>query len=319
MQGNFFLLWQQAAPTPAPQNIAEVFARLHERALAIVPGLITGAIVFAIFFIIASTGRRLIAVAAPRARADTGAVLLLSRVFYYGVLTVGLLTALPATGLDVSALVAGLGLTGFALGFALKDVLSNLLSGIMLLLYRPFNIGDQIAMGAFRGTIETIRMRDTILRGYDGRLIIIPNTKLITEVVVNNRTARLARQRIDVTLDGDGQDETVAMARETLLRALDTLDALRGHVEPVVRVKQPQGEGDPVRLTARYWFDPLRAGGARLREDAVRSVDAALREGGIRAKVTTALDPNPTIAPESAKEPAASAPEESDTSTTDKI
>jgi hypothetical protein len=92
--------------------------------------------------------------------------------------------------MNVSALVTGLGLTGFALGFALKDVLSNLLSGIMLLLYRPFNIGDHIRMGEYEGTIETIRMRDTLVRAADGRLIVIPNTKLITEVVVNNTYAR---------------------------------------------------------------------------------------------------------------------------------
>jgi len=116
--------------------------------------------------------------------------LLLSRVYYYGILIFGIITALGAAGLNVSALVTGLGLTGFALGFALKDVLSNLLSGIMLLLYRPFNIGDHIRMGEYEGTIETIRMRDTLVRAHDGRLIVIPNTKLITEVVVNNTHAR---------------------------------------------------------------------------------------------------------------------------------
>jgi small conductance mechanosensitive channel len=116
-------------------------------------------------------------------------VLLMSRVYYYGVLVFSVVTALGAGGLNVSALVTGLGLTGFALGFALKDVLSNFLSGIMLLLYRPFNIGDRIRMGEFEGTIQTIRIRDTLVHAADGRLIIIPNTKLITEVVVNYNAA----------------------------------------------------------------------------------------------------------------------------------
>src|SRR5690606_21360509 len=106
----------------------------------------------------------------------------------------------PKMGLDITALITGLGLTGFALGFALKDVLSNLISGIMLLIYRPFQIGDQIAMGTYEGKIETIRMRDTVLRGYDGRMIIIPNSKLITEVVINNRSVQLVREAIEVEL-----------------------------------------------------------------------------------------------------------------------
>ncbi|HYY41331.1 MAG TPA: mechanosensitive ion channel domain-containing protein [Pyrinomonadaceae bacterium] len=168
-----------------PQSLREVFARMHEQLLAALPHLMMGAAVFAVFWLVARIGQSLIAYAAPRVRADTGVVLLLSRVYYYSILIFGIVTALGATCLNVSALVAGLGLTGFALGFALKDVLSNLLSGIMLLLYRPFNIGDRIRMGEFEGIIQTIRMRDTLVRADDKRLIIIPNTKLITEVVVN--------------------------------------------------------------------------------------------------------------------------------------
>jgi small conductance mechanosensitive channel len=187
------MLLQQPTPAPTatpPATLTEVFAQLHNDLLRALPGVFRGVLVFVVFWIVASVGRRVIALAAPRVRADTGVVLLLSRVYYYGILIFGIVTALGAAGLNVSALVTGLGLTGFALGFALKDVLSNLLSGIMLLLYRPFNIGDHIRMGEYEGTIETIRMRDTLVRAADGRLIVIPNTKLITDVVVNNTHVR---------------------------------------------------------------------------------------------------------------------------------
>ncbi len=176
-------MWQQTQASP--QTLVEVFTQMRAGLLGALPHLITGALVLAVFWVAARIGQMVIAYAAPRVRADTGVVLLLSRVYYYSVLIFGAVTALGAAGLNVSALVAGLGLTGFALGFALKDVLSNLLSGIMLLLYRPFNIGDRIRMGEFEGIIQTIRMRDTLVRADDNRLIVIPNTKLITEVVVN--------------------------------------------------------------------------------------------------------------------------------------
>ncbi|MDQ1591338.1 MAG: hypothetical protein QOG71_1965 [Pyrinomonadaceae bacterium] len=183
---------QSPTPTPPapPATLTEVFAQLHADMMRALPGMFRGVLVFLIFWVVAGAGRRVIALAAPRVRADTGVVLLLSRVYYYGILIFGTVTALGASGMNVSTLVTGLGLTGFALGFALKDVLSNLLSGIMLLLYRPFNIGDRIRMGEYEGIIETIRMRDTLVRAVDGRLIVIPNTKLITEVVVNNTHAR---------------------------------------------------------------------------------------------------------------------------------
>ena len=181
-------MWQ-STPAPPPQTLVEVFARMRDEMLRALPHVILGACVFVAFWLVARIGQAVIAYAAPRVRADTGVVLLLSRVYYYSVLIFGIVTALGASGVDVTALVAGLGLTGFALGFALKDVLSNLLSGIMLLLYRPFNIGDRIRMGEFEGTIQTIRMRDTLVNAPDGRLIIIPNTKLITEVVVNYKSS----------------------------------------------------------------------------------------------------------------------------------
>lgn len=180
------MIWQT---TQTPQNIWDIFKNLKDRLLTGVPGVVTGLLVFLVFWIVASVGARVIAYAAPRAKADTGIVILLSRVYYYTILIFGLITALSATGLNISALVTGLGLTGFAIGFALKDVLSNLLSGIMLLLYRPFRIGDNITMGQYSGVIQTIQMRDTILKDAEGRLVIIPNSKLITEVVVNNSTA----------------------------------------------------------------------------------------------------------------------------------
>ncbi|MFN2598539.1 MAG: mechanosensitive ion channel family protein, partial [Pyrinomonadaceae bacterium] len=179
---------QQATPTPA-RSAAEIAAELRHDLIEVVPRLFEGALVLLAFLLAAWIGRRLIAYAAPRVKADTGVVLLLSRLYYYSVLVFGAITALGTAGLDVRALVAGLGLTGFALGFALKDVLSNFVAGVMLLAYRPFRIGDLIEMGEFVGTIETIRIRDTLVRAGDGRLVVIPNTKLITEVVVNHSDA----------------------------------------------------------------------------------------------------------------------------------
>lgn len=173
-----------------PRSAREVLEGVQRDVIHALPKILIGMLVLLAFIILARIGKRAIALTAPRVHADTGTVLLLSRVYYYGILTFGVIMALATTGLDVSALIAGLGLTGFALGFALKDVLSNLLAGIMLLFYRPFEIGDHIEMGPYHGRIETIRMRDTVVRDADDRMIIIPNTKLITEVVVNNRDSR---------------------------------------------------------------------------------------------------------------------------------
>jgi small-conductance mechanosensitive channel len=85
-------------------------------------------------------------------------------------------------GVNVSALVASLGLTGFALGFALKDALSNLLAGALILIYQPFRCGDTIKVAGCEGEVTEINLRYTILRG-DGKTHLIPNATLYTNTV----------------------------------------------------------------------------------------------------------------------------------------
>jgi small-conductance mechanosensitive channel len=94
----------------------------------------------------------------------------------------GFITALGTLGLNVSALVAGLGLTGFALGFALRDALSNLLAGILILFYRPFRRSDWISVAGVEGKVVGIDLRYTTLES-DDRTFLIPNSTLFTNAI----------------------------------------------------------------------------------------------------------------------------------------
>jgi small conductance mechanosensitive channel len=107
---------------------------------------------------------------------------LLQQIGYIAIMIAATITALATLGVNVTALVASLGLIGFALGFALKDALSNLISGIMILLYRPFSLGDTIAVGGQEGEVIAIDLRYTALAG-KGRTLFIPNSKLFSENV----------------------------------------------------------------------------------------------------------------------------------------
>ena len=95
----------------------------------------------------------------------------------------GIITALGTIGINVSALVAGLGLTGFALGFAFKDTISNILSGVLILLYRPFNIDDKIKVAGYSGKVISVDLRYTKLDSEEGT-VLIPNSKCFTDPVV---------------------------------------------------------------------------------------------------------------------------------------
>jgi small-conductance mechanosensitive channel len=99
-----------------------------------------------------------------------------------GLWIVGLVTALGTVGINVSAIVASLGLTGFAVGFALKDSISNLLSGVLILIYRPFRVGQWISVKSFEGFVMSIDLRYTSLEQGDEK-ILVPNSLLFTNPI----------------------------------------------------------------------------------------------------------------------------------------
>ena len=98
------------------------------------------------------------------------------------ILVFGAITALGTLGINVSALVAGLGLSGFALGFALKDTISNLLAGVMILAYQPFDIGDYIVVTGKEGKVIHIDFRYTTLENNE-KIILIPNSLVFANTV----------------------------------------------------------------------------------------------------------------------------------------
>lgn len=145
--------------------------------------------IFILFWIIAKIAEYLVLRFSRRMPHSQSLLKLLGRITKLGILVFGIATALGTMGVNVSALVAGLGLTGFALGFAFRDVLSNLLAGILILLFRPFAIGDDISVSGLDGRVVSIDLRYTILQ-QPGKTILIPNSNLFTNpVLVTNKQA----------------------------------------------------------------------------------------------------------------------------------
>ncbi len=126
--------------------------------------------------------RKVVRKAGVAAGIDSSVINLLARSAYVVLLVIGLITTLGTLGIDVSGIVASLGLTGFAVSFALKDSISNLLSGMLILIYRPFKVGDTIKVKSFEGRVSTIDLRYTRLER-DGEKILVPNSLLFTNPI----------------------------------------------------------------------------------------------------------------------------------------
>jgi small-conductance mechanosensitive channel len=155
---------------------------LFSAAVLYAPRFALSLLAFVGFWLVAVILHAVIGRLGRRAFLGPDVLTLIQRVAKVGLLMVGLVTALGTIGVDVSALVAGLGLTGFALGFALKDVLSNLLAGVLILIYRPFHRQDRVMVAGFEGTIADIDLRYTTLEAEDRR-ILIPNATLFTNAI----------------------------------------------------------------------------------------------------------------------------------------
>ena len=161
------------------ENLAQT---LLERITAWTPQVAFALALFIAFWVFAHLIARAIRKGARHLRQDTRVALLLARTAKIALIALGAVTALGNLGVDVSAVVTGLGLTGFALGFALRDSISNLLAGVLILLYSPFEIGNRIEISGFNGVVISIDLRYTELDGQGSR-ILIPNAKLFRDPI----------------------------------------------------------------------------------------------------------------------------------------
>lgn len=158
--------------------------RLAERYLFTLAPRVGGALVALVgAWIVAHLAEVSVNRVGTRRNLDPDFIQLLSRSAKLTAIAFGVVTGLGTIGLDVKALVAGLGLTGFALGFALKDIIANWVAGMLVLFYRPFRRGDRIETAGSVGRVEAINLRYTILLADDGARLLVPNSTLFTNSI----------------------------------------------------------------------------------------------------------------------------------------
>ena len=160
----------------------EVWKGLVQRAVLFLPQLASSVVVLLVSWFIASLLASVLSRVANARDFNRDLLQLAIKLLKWSILVVGLVTSLGTLGIDVGALLAGLGLTGFALSIALRDIISNLLAGILILAYRPFTHGDRISVTGLEGTVQDIDLRYTTLEVED-RLMLIPNANLLTNPI----------------------------------------------------------------------------------------------------------------------------------------
>ena len=171
------------------------------------------------------------------------------------VLFLGILIALSQLGIQLGPLLAGLGVVGFIVGFALQDTLSNFASGMMILIYRPFDVGDLIEAGGVMGKVSEMSLVSTSVLTVDNQKLVVPNNKIWGDVI-RNVTSQHSR-RIDMTF-GIGYSDDIAHAERVLNEIVQSEERVLDDPEPVIRLHN-LGESSvdfivrPWVRTTDYW------------------------------------------------------------------
>ena len=169
-------------------------------------------------------------------------------ILYTVLLVVVVIAALDQLGIQTTSLLAVFGAAGLAIGLALKDSLANFSSGIMLIIFRPFKVGDFIEAAGISGTVEEVRIFSTILRTGDNREIIIPNGHIYAGPIINV-SARSTR-RIDLVF-GIGYEDDLRKAKQLIEAAFAADDRILDNPAPGVAVAELADSS--VNINARPW------------------------------------------------------------------
>jgi small conductance mechanosensitive channel len=167
----------------------------------------------------------------------------------------GLLIAIAQLGIEVAPLLAGLGIAGLVIGFALQDTLSNFASGLMILIYRPFDVGDVIEGGGVMGKVDQMNLVSTMVLTFDNQMLIVPN-KQIWGGVIRNVTHQ-DKRRVDMTF-GIGYSDDIPKAEKVLAEIVTSHDKVLKDPEPVIRLHE-LGDSSvnfivrPWSKTDEYW------------------------------------------------------------------
>ena len=278
-----------ATATPPPINpYTVIVTKLHDAAngfFAQLPNMI-GAIVFLVivWFVAKLLTKGLRTLLHKRHRPDLGGVL--GSLLFGAVMMLAVLfaAAIVFPSVHPGDIISALGIGSVAIGFAFKDILQNLLAGILLLVNRPYRRGDQIVVKDFEGTVEHIESRATLLKTYDGRRVIIPNSDVYTSPVVVNTAFAHRRDQYDI---GIGYGDKPAATAETFLAAIAQVDGVLADPAPEVL---PWGLDDNfVTLRARWWTDSTRTNVVHIRSKIVLAVWEAAAAHGIDLPYPTSV------------------------------
>jgi small conductance mechanosensitive channel len=240
---------------PLQQPLQAVTGKLMSWAqdgLLILPNAVIAILVVVVCWIAARVLGTVVQRLVARFSPNRDVVRLLGFAAYGTLLTGGIFIALGVLHLDktVTSLLTGVGIIGLTLGFALQDVASNLMAGLLIELHHPFRVDDVIETNNFVGRVSRITLRDTEIAQLDGQVVVVPNKEIYNKPVVNHSSASGRRVDFEIKVPPDVDlDEALRLAHSAI-SGIDRRDQRR---ELELFFKSIEDTG--TTLLVRFWID----------------------------------------------------------------
>lgn len=252
---------------------------LLEGFLATLPKLVIALVVFLVFLLVARLTRLAVRRATARGgkeRSNAGHAL--GRLARATIIVLGVFVAasIITPGVGLTELIGLLGAGGVAFAFALQDIFQNFVAGLLILLRKPFKVGDQIRSNDYEGIVEAIETRSTHLKTYDGRRVVIPNGEIYTTPTEVNTAYAARRAQYDV---GIGYGDDLRAAARVMLEAMRSVEGVLN--DPPPEVIPADLAGSSVNLRAHWWTRPEHAEVVACRGAVILAIKEALDAEGI--------------------------------------
>jgi len=172
----------------------------------------------------------------------------LSALVRYGVIAFTLIAALGRVGVQTASVIAVLGAAGLAIGLALQGSLSNLAAGVLLVTFRPFRSGEYVDLGGVAGTVLQVQIFSTTLRSADGRMVVIPNGKIIANNIINFSRDPVRRNEFII---GVAYDSDIEKVKQLLTNIIESDDRILKDREMTVRLNELGASS--INFVVRVW------------------------------------------------------------------
>jgi len=249
-QGKRAVTWESLQEMREPGFWLDSIKSLVLALLMLVPRMLIAALFLVIFYFLYRGIRKLVLSSLGKANVDASIRDMLSSLIKWGVMGFGLIIACNQIGIQITALLAGVSVVGLAIGFAAQETLANFIAGIVIFWDKPFAVGDWVTVHDTFAQVKRVTFRSTRLLTGNGEMMVLPNTSVLANKLVNHSTHPLQRVNIPI---GIAYKESIADARDVLLSI--TRDDQRILADPAPIVTISECADSSINLVLRFWIN----------------------------------------------------------------